>query len=159
MDPWSGGCYRVIGALATAFFGIWIWFCAETCCPESSWKANFAISDRWNRKLWLNYDFPQMMVSLIEQGSGKIIDDNEGNSDVFCICQKFDDFVKTVKCALQKMSTLVSATTTHMETGERPMLEELLQALASDLDFQAAAKTVSFLTVIFTYVRDGVLVQ
>lgn len=100
-----------------------------------------------------------MMVSLIEHGRKNINDDHGIKSDSLFICQQCNETINSVSIALPEGTAIVHATMTHMATEETPRLAEILQAHDSCRECQAGIQAVAFRAPLFTYDRDGFLVQ
>lgn len=57
----------------------------------------------------------EILKSIIEH-LGEINDDHEGNPELFCICQEFNDTVETANSTLPEVSAIAHDTTKHGAT-------------------------------------------
>lgn len=101
----------------------------------------------------LDDDLPKMVVSLIDH-SVNINDHHDGSPNLLCICQHFDDTVDTINNALPEVSAIAHAIMKHMTVEEAQTLGAVLQAQASNLEWEAAAQTIRFPASLFTYDRN-----
>lgn len=63
---------------------------------------------------------------------------HDSSPDLYCLCH-FDDSFNMEHWLLPELSDITHQNRTNMSTGEWPALEELLQARASEREYQDAA--------------------
>lgn len=74
----------------------------------------------------LGYDFSELMVSLIEQGEGKISDNQDIDSDLLFTYQQCDDTKEIVCRTLSELAAIGPSTTTHLATERTEPLKKSL---------------------------------